>query len=278
MAWTVEDEVDEHLAKLRREAEDGRDGVELGVHPDGEALPPRLVVPVGAGEREDLLDEAAEVEQLEPLPLLVADVLLDLPYECRTVARGPLDGSELGARLGGGLGERGAEQLGVAEDGREEVVEVVRDAHRHLPEHLDPAAARLVGRPRDRLLQHLARDDDGESALPHVGEPHGHEVQQHRPREVVVGVGDEEHLVRDELAARGVGDVRLGRAHVLGVEPLPERAVAEGGRPRGVGVEPGAVGAAGGDEEVGGDVGVCGHRRKYGGVRHNGHGQRAGGR
>ncbi len=94
-------------------------------------------------------------DRLGALLLVVAEVLLDAADERGAVAGRLRERREVrvGVRRGARRLEVRADKLAVADDRREQVVEVVRDAHRHAAEHLEAPPARLLGRPRGRLAR-----------------------------------------------------------------------------------------------------------------------------
>ena len=209
------------------------------------AIPWRLGSSYQYGRVSVTTSATSEASRRSRIVALSWQVRLDLLDEGRPVARGALDGLE---RFGSGVGvlpDLVPEKLGVAQDRRKEVVEVVRDPHRHLAHDLHAAAARLLQRPRDRLAENFARDQHRVPAGGEAGQAHGVEVQKHRRgHSAALARLDEEHLVRDEVASGGLGHVVAGEAGVFRWEQPPEVVIAERVVPRLIGVE--AL-AAGGD-------------------------------
>ena len=196
-----------------------------------------------------------QLDRLDALLLVVADVLLDAADEAGAVVGGPRERLEVAkclVRPAAGVEVR-PQQLGVAEDRREQVVEVVGDAHRHPAEHLEAPAARLLGRPRGRLAERLADEHHREAPRLDARQPRGLEVEQHRYWIVRPLAVHEEHLVRDGSAARGLDHVVAREAGVVEREAAPERVRAEEVEPGVVGVEALAGRGDEGGEELGRD-------------------------
>ena len=173
----VEEEVQEHLAKLRRVAADGRGRLQGERHVDEGAARLCLVLPARPGDLHDLLQQRRDLDRLHLLLALRSREPEDPAHRLRSVQRRSLD--DLEALHDEGIRRPPLEQLGPPEDRREKVVEVVRDAARHLPQsaelrRLDGLLLRglelRIGGPEVRVQLRVADRDRG--LLGHrAGEP-----------------------------------------------------------------------------------------------------------
>ena len=128
----VQQEVQEHLAQLRRVAADRRHRLERERHVDERAARLRLVLPARTSDLHDLLQQRRDLDRLRLLLALGAREPQDPAHRLRPVQGRPLD--DLEALHDQRVGCPPLEELRPPEDGGEEVVEVVGDAARHLPQ------------------------------------------------------------------------------------------------------------------------------------------------
>ena len=136
----VEDQIGERFADLALDAHDRRAGRrQLGLELDDDAALLRHVAPARAGEVEDLPDQRVEVHgRQRQLRLALAIELAHARNGLRDVVDGALDGLEY-SRAAVAQARLALEQrFGVQRHRRDGVVDVVRDAARHLPERAQP--------------------------------------------------------------------------------------------------------------------------------------------
>ena len=132
----VEDQIGEHLAQFGRIARQrgqlGCSALDIDLH----AARPGLVLPLGPGHGDGLLDDLVKLEGYARFLALVGPV--EFPqsaHDLRGVLRGGGDRADVPGFRVVGPGFCGRHhQVAVAEDHRQRVVEIVRDARRHRAE------------------------------------------------------------------------------------------------------------------------------------------------
>jgi hypothetical protein len=202
----VEDEAHERVAKLEGDTLDGRQRFHVLRDGDDDPAPLGVVAPARRRQVERFLDDGGQTDGAEGDLRLPRHEILESPHRRRGLERHFADDHE--PSMSGRILRRIAEEeLGVGQDGRERVVEVVRETAHGLPERAEIVA--VVEPPA--ALDHAA----GEVAGP---APEG----QDRAIELDLGA---RHLARDVLYLFVVREEQgiLGR-HRLGAstDPLPQ--------------------------------------------------------
>ena len=208
----VEHEIGQRLAQLGGIGLHRQRGIALGADLVADTAARGVALPARAGHLEHVADRRGQADRAERSARRPPRELLDAPHGASAVARGlgdELDRPAIGVGRGSRLGPE--EQLGPAQDHREQVVEVVGDPRRHLAE--GPQALRLQ-RAQPALVQlliELRGAHEGAELSPHgLGErelrgldgmPGGppHEVERARDLALDGQGHDQARLVREAV-------------------------------------------------------------------------------